>query len=54
MLNIENILAKYGFQKRTENPKITIEEVENKINFSLPADYRFYAENYIENESLFF
>ncbi|WP_348825742.1 SMI1/KNR4 family protein [Flavobacterium aestuarii] len=51
MLDIENIFAKYGFQKRTEKPKTTIKEVEDKINFSLPADYRFYAENYIENES---
>ncbi len=51
MSEIEKIFAKYSFQKRTEKPKTTIEEVENKINFSLPEDYKFYAENYIENES---
>jgi hypothetical protein len=51
MLEIEKIFAKYSFQKRTEKPKITIEEVENKINFSLPEDYKFYATNYLENES---
>lgn len=51
MLEIEKLFAKYNFQKRTEKPKITIEEVENKIDFSLPEDYKFYATNYIENES---
>lgn len=51
MTEIEKIFAKYSFQKRTEKPKTTIEEVENKINFSLPEDYKFYAENYKENES---
>jgi hypothetical protein len=51
MLEIEKLFAKYSFQKRTEKPKTTIEEVENKIDFSLPEDYKFYATNYIENES---
>jgi hypothetical protein len=51
MLKIEQIIEKYNFQKRTKKAKINIEEVENKINFSLPEDYKFYAKNYIENES---
>ena len=51
MFEIEKIFDKYSFQKRTKKPKITIKEVENKINFSLPEDYKFYAENFVENES---
>ncbi|SDX67752.1 SMI1/KNR4 family protein [Flavobacterium degerlachei] len=51
MLKIEKIFDKYSFQKRTKKPKITIKEVESKINFSLPEDYKFYAENFVENES---
>ena len=51
MFEIEKILAKYNFRKRTEKLKLTIEEVENKINFALPDDYKFYAENFIDNES---
>lgn len=51
MLEIEKLFDKYSFQKRTEKLKTTIEEVENKINFLLPEDYKFYATNYIENES---
>ena len=51
MLEIEKLFDKYSFQKRTEKPKTTIEEVENRINFLLPEDYKFYATNYIENES---
>lgn len=50
MFEIEKIFDKYSFQKRTKKPKITIKEVENKINFSLPEDYKFYAENFVENE----
>ena len=51
MFEIEKIFAKYSFQKRTEKLKRTIDEVENKINFLLPKDYKFYAENFAENES---
>lgn len=51
MFEIEKIFAKYSFQKRTEKLKRTIDEVENKINFSLHKDYKFYAENFAENES---
>ena len=51
MFEIEKIFAKYNFKKRTEKLKLTIEEVENKINFALPDDYKFYAENFIDNES---
>lgn len=51
MFEIEKILVKYSFQRRSKKSKTTIEEVENKINFSLPEDYKFYAENFAENES---
>ena len=51
MFEIEKIFDKYSFQKRTKKPNISIKEVENKINFSLPQDYKFYADNFVENES---
>ena len=51
MFENEQLFTKYNFQKRTEKLKVNIEEVENKINFSLPDDYKFYVENFIDNES---
>jgi hypothetical protein len=51
MFENEQLFTKYNFQKRTEKLKLTIEEVENKINFALPDDYKFYAENFVDNES---
>lgn len=51
MPKIEQALDKYSFQKRTEKAKISVEEIENKINFSLPEDYKFYATNYSGNEN---
>jgi hypothetical protein len=50
MSKIEQILDKYDSQKRTEKSKLKIEEVESKVNFKLPEDYKFFAKNYIENE----
>jgi len=52
MFEIEKIFTKYNFQKRIEKLKLTIEEVENKINFALPDDYKFYAENFVGIDSL--
>ena len=51
MFENEQLFTKYNFQKRTEKLKLTIAEVESKINFSLPDDYKFYVENFIDNES---
>jgi len=50
MSKIKQILDKYDSQKRTEKSKVSIEEVESKVNFKLPEDYKFFAKNYIENE----
>ena len=51
MFEIERIFRDCSFIKRTDKLKISINEVEQNLNFSLPADYIFFAENYIENES---
>lgn len=51
MIELEKIFTKYDFQRRTDSLKSTIELAEKKVNFPLPDDYKFYAENYIENES---
>ena len=51
MFEIERIFTNCNFIKRNENLKISISQVEQNINFSLPVDYIFYAKNYIENES---
>lgn len=50
MSKIQQILDKYNFQKRTEKSEASIEEIENKIGFKLPEDYKFYLRNYAENE----
>ena len=51
MFEIERIFRDCNFIKRTDKLKISINYVEQNLNFSLPADYIFFAENYIENES---
>lgn len=51
MTEIEQILSNYDFQRRNENVKINVEELENRINFKFPQEYKFYAINYIENET---
>ena len=50
MTELEGILAKYNFPKRTTKPTTTFEEIENKIGFILPDDYKFYLDNYEECE----
>jgi hypothetical protein len=47
MENLNQLLLKYKFEKRTNSLKTTFEEVEKFINFKLPEDYKFYAENYL-------
>ena len=51
MFEIERIFRDCNFIKRTDKLKISINYVEQNLNFSLPVDYIFFAENYIENES---
>jgi hypothetical protein len=51
MIKIEQILDKNNFKRRVKKPKISLEEIENKINFKLPEDYKFYLLNYLGNES---
>ena len=51
MFEIESIFTNCNFIKRSDTLKININEVEKYVNFSLPADYISFAENYVENES---
>ena len=51
MLQLEGILNKYDFSKRTVDPNISIEKIENEINFLLPDDYKYYITNYKEFKS---
>jgi hypothetical protein len=50
MTELENILTKYNFPKRAMKPTTTFEEIEKQIRFLLPADYKFYLDNYIGHE----
>jgi hypothetical protein len=50
MEKIEQILSNFNCQKRIENLKLTFEEIESIIGFTLPSDYKFFAENYLEFE----
>ena len=51
MFEIERIFKNCNFIKRTEKLNISIKDVEQNVNFPLPDDYIFFAENYIENET---
>ncbi|MEC4003570.1 SMI1/KNR4 family protein [Flavobacterium sp. SUN052] len=51
MFEIERIFTNCNFIKRTDKLRISVNAVEQNLNFSLPADYIFFAENYIENEN---
>jgi len=50
MLQLDAILNKYNFSKRTIEPKVSIEEIENEINFPLPDEYKYYLTHYKEFE----
>ena len=43
MFEIERIFTICNFIKRTDKLKISINEVEQNLNFSLPADYIFFC-----------
>lgn len=46
MTELEIILTKYNFPERTIRPTTKIEEIESRIGFPLPDDYKFYLDNY--------
>jgi hypothetical protein len=50
MTELEAILTKYNFPRRTRRATTQFEEIENQIGFTLPADYKFYLDNYDEYE----
>ncbi|MCP1382392.1 SMI1/KNR4 family protein [Runella salmonicolor] len=50
MTELEAILTKYNFPKRTTRATTKVEEIENRIGFPLPDDYKFYLDNYTEHE----
>ncbi len=50
MTELETILTKYNFPKRAIQPITKFEEIENRIGFPLPDDYKFYLDNYEQNE----
>ncbi len=50
MTELETILTKYNFPKRTIRPTTKFEEIENRIGFPLPDDYKFYLDNFGEYE----
>ena len=50
MTELESILKKYNFPKRTTRPTTKFEEIEKYIGFPLPVDYKFYLDNYNEYE----
>lgn len=48
MTELEAILIKYNFPKRTTRPAISFEEIESQVGFPLPSDYKYYLENHGE------
>jgi len=50
MLQLDAILSKYNFSKRTIEPNVSIKEIEKDIDFSLPDDYKYYLTYYNEFE----
>ena len=50
MTELQNILEKYGFPKRTNTSSVDIKLIEKQIGFSLPDDYLFYLTNYQGHE----
>jgi hypothetical protein len=50
MTELDNILTKYNFPKRTTNALTRFEEIEQQIGFSLPPDYKYFLDNYSEYE----
>ena len=50
MTELDDILTKYNFPKRTTKALTTFEEIEQQIGFSLPPDYKYFLDNYSEHE----
>lgn len=46
MEDLEKIIAKYSFPKRSINSHVKIDDVEFYANLKLPEDYVFYLKNY--------
>jgi len=46
MNEVGELLIKYNCPKRAAKPIITVEEIENTVNFKLPDDYLTFAQNY--------
>jgi hypothetical protein len=46
MNRLDEIFVKYNFQNRKEYPLNIIEDIEKKIGFELPHDYKYYICNY--------
>ena len=46
MNGVGELLIKYNCPKRAAKPIITVEEIENTVNFKLPDDYLTFAQNY--------
>lgn len=52
MIKLKTLLTKYNFPKRTIQPNTKFEDIQNQIGFPLPADYKYYLENYGEYEAI--
>lgn len=50
MTRLETILTKYNFPKRVTRPISKVKDLEDRIGFPFPDDYKFYLENYEEYE----
>ena len=50
MMELEKILNKYDFPKRTIQQETSLDEIEKLAMFPLPGDYKFYLDNYNERE----
>ena len=52
MTELEYLLREYNFPRRTAKSKMSIEDIEKKIGFLLPDDYKFYLNNYTAHEGI--
>jgi len=50
MEQLEQILKKYSFPKRTLNAIMIFDGLERGLVFDLPEDYKYFLSNYIEHE----
>ncbi|BAU56056.1 SMI1/KNR4 family protein [Mucilaginibacter gotjawali] len=51
-MELEKILSKYDFPKRASSLETNFEEIEKTIRFSLPEDYKYFLNNFVEHECL--